>query len=410
MNLGPRIGFAWSLVPHTVLRGSYGVYYDYVPQHLFIANFTSSAGVATNPGVTSKPVNALDFNSSVFNGSESGVVYSLSSNPPNIFATPLKFHTPYTQNWNVNVQQKLAGDQLALEVGYVGSKGTHLVRLYDQNQPDGFFNYPNPNYNNIATLAPIAASIYHGMQTTVRAQGYHGLSGFTSYTWSKVIDDASDGIDFASQVAFPQDSTNLRAERGVASFDTRQRFTLALNYAVPQIGALGKRWGSAWNLNSIITAQTGRPIPVITSNDNTNRFYFNQRPNVVAGINPIVNNWNPATGYLNQAAFTQPGDGTFGNLGRNAIYGPGYKNVDFSLSKDIRLYERFNLQLRMEVFNIFNHPNFAQPNNGIVFGTDSNGQPIKNGLITQTPDVAQGNPGLGGGGSRVMQIGLKLKL
>ncbi len=409
LNFGPRLGFAWNLRQPTVIRGSYGIYYDYVPQHLFIANFTSSAGLATNPGVTSKPVNALDFNSNAFNGAESGPVYSASQNPPNIFVTPLKFHTPYTQNWNVNLQQQLAGDRAALEVGYVGSKGTHLVRLYDQNQPDGNFNYPNPNYNNIATLAPIAASIYHGLQATVRVNGFHGLSGFTSYTWSKVLDDASDGIDFASQVAFPQDSTNLKAERGSASFDTRHRFTLALNYAVPQINALGKRWGSGWNLDSIITAQSGRPIPIITSNDTTNRFYFNQRPNVVAGVNPITAHWNPASGYLNQAAFTQPDDGTFGSLGRNAIFGPGYKNADFSLSKELDLYEGLKLQLRAEVFNIFNHPNFAQPNNSIVFGTDGNGQPIKNGLITQTPDVAQGNPGLGGGGPRVMQIGLKLK-
>ena len=131
--------------------------------------------------------------------------------------------------------------------------------------------------------------------------------------------------------------------------------------------------------------------------------------NVVAGINPILTNWNPATGYLNPAAFAQPDFGTFGNLGRNSIYGPGYRNLDFSITKNTQLWERLNLQFRAELFNIFNHPNFALPNGSITFGTDSTtGQPIPIGTISQTPDVAQGNPGLGGGGPRVIQLAVKL--
>lgn len=156
------------------------------------------------------------------------------------------------------------------------------------------------------------------------------------------------------------------------------------------------------------SVQSGRPIPIITSNDtsanpNANyvtRSWYHQRPNLVPGVNPIVSNWSVATGYLNPNAFAQPADGTFGNLGRNAIYGPGFWNVDMSLSKNTKLSERVNLQVRWEVFNVFNHPNFALPN--AVWGSDSFGQ------ISQTPDVAQGNPGLGGGGPRVMQLGTRL--
>lgn len=399
-NFGPRIGFAWNAKEHTVVRAAYGLYYDYVPQHLMLANFTSSAGIATNPFLPfgENAVVPLFFDGSAFNGTSAGPIYTAGGPPFNIFVVPRNFATPYIQNWNFNVQQEFSRGA-ALEIGYVGSKGTRLVRLYDQNQPDANFNFPNPNFGNMHTLATISASVYHALQTTFRLQGVHGLSGFTSYTWSKSLDDASDGIDFTAGAAFPQDSTNLRGERGPSTFDTRHRFTLAVNYLFPTWGP--KRLGSGWELNLIWTAESGRPIPIITANDNTGRFYFNQRPNVVPGVNPILSNWNPVTGYLNPAAFVQPADGTFGNLGRNSVYGPAYWNADFSVTKITALTDRVNLQLRAELFNIFNHPNFALPGGTVTPGVG----PI--GVITQTPDVAQGNPGLGGGGPRVIQVGAK---
>jgi hypothetical protein len=399
-NFAPRFGFAWNAHAGTTVRGAYGVYYDYVPQHLMLASFTPSAGIATNP-IGPKPVTALSFSSDAFNGNATGPVYSLASPPYNIFVTPRSFATPYTQNWNFNVQQKL-GQASALEVGYVGSKGTKLVRLYDQNQPDGNFNYPNPNYVNMHTLAPISASNYKALQATLRAQGWHGWSGFANYTLSKSLDDASDGIDFTAGAAFPQDSTNLKAEHGPSTFDTRHRFTTALNYRVPAFGALPKKVASGWELNWIAVAQSGRPINIITANDNSNRFYFNQRPNAVAGVSPILSHWTPFTGYLNANAFTQPADGTFGAVGRDSVYGPHYWNLDFSLNKQTQITERLGVQFRAEFFNLFNHPNFALPSGTV----DPQNGPA--GLITQTPDVAQGNPGLGGGGPRVIQVGLKL--
>jgi hypothetical protein len=401
-NLGPRFGFAWNVKSDTVLRGGYGFYYDYVPQHLMLANFTPSAGIATNPFLPfgSKAVIPLSFNQNAFTSGDGSPILTQGSEPFNIFVVPRNFATPYVQNWNLNVQHAL-NRSAALELGYVGSKGTRLVRLYDQNQ-----DFPNPNFANMHTLATISGSTYHALQAIFRMNDWAGFSGFTSYTWSKSLDDASDGIDFTPGAAFPQDSTNLRAEHGPSTFDTRHRFTAAINYRVPTWGP--KRLGDGWALNTIITAQSGRPIPIITSDDTSGRFYFNQRPNVVPGVNPILSNWSPDTGYLNTAAFSQPDFGTFGNLGRDSIYGPKYWNVDFSVSKNTMITDRIGLQLRAEFFNIFNHPNFALPNGSIVFGTDNEGKPLKNGLITQTPDVAQGNPGLGGGGPRVIQLGLKL--
>ncbi|MBZ5649536.1 MAG: TonB-dependent receptor [Acidobacteriia bacterium] len=398
-NFGPRIGFAWNLRPKTVVRGAYGVYNDYVPQHLMLANFTPSAGLATNP-IGPQPVLPLFFDQTAFTTAGGGPILFPGSAPFNIFATPRKFPTPYVQNWNFNVTQQL-NDTAAVEIGYVGSKGTRLVRLYDQNQSDANFNVPNPNFLNISTLAPIASSTYHALQATFRLQDWGGFSGFAAYTWAKSLDDASDGIDFTAGAAFPQDSTNLKAEHGPSTFDTRHRFTAAINYRVPILRSLPRRLGGGWNLNWIVTAQSGRPIPIVTANDTSNRFYFNQRPNVVPGVDPVLSNWNPFTGYLNPLAFSQPADFTFGDLGRNSIFGPSYWNVDFSVSKSTPLFEGLNLQLRAELFNALNHPNFALPNGSVTPGVG----PI--GTISQTPDVAQGNPGLGGGGPRVIQLAAK---
>ncbi len=428
-NFGPRLGFAWNLQSTTVVRGSYGIYDDYVPQNLLIANFTSSAGLATNP-IGPEAVIPFNFNQSAFNGTASGPVLT-PADPPyppagaSIFVTPRNFATPYVQNWNLNVEQELA-KSAALQIGYVGSKGTKLVRLLDLNQPDYLGNRANPIYGAIDSLSTVSASTYHALQATLRIHGWHGLSGFTGYTWSKSLDDASDGIDFNfATVAFPQNSFNLHAEHGPSNFDTRQRFTAAFTYEVPSL--IGPVWiAKGWQLNTIVTAQSGRPVPIVSANDTSGcdssvdpacdpfastPANFHQRPNAVPGVSPINSNWKsgPDTiGYLNGAAFSQPPNatssnpqGSFGDLGRNEIFGPKFWNVDFSLNKNTRIFERVTLQFRAEFFNIFNHPNFALPDFFVDPGA------TQQGLITQTPDQAQTNPGLGGGGPRVVQLALK---
>ena len=410
-NFGPRVAFAWNPLAKTVVRGGYGVYYDYIPQDLLIANFTDDAGLVTPP-LGPRPVLPLNFNSEQWSGSQAGPVLTAASAPFPIFFTPQNLVTPYSQSWNLNVQQELA-QHLALEVGYVGSKGTKLVRLRDANQPNVVGDRPNPNYTFMDEFATISASNYNALQATFRVQGSHGFSGFAGYTYSKSLDDASDGIDYNfSTVALPQNSNNLRAEYGPSNFDARNRFTTALTYQVPAIFG-PKRLAQGWQLNTIFTAQSGRPVPIVSVNDTSalpNANYntqsnYHQRPNVVPGVNPIVPNWESAPdtlGYLNANAFAQPPNGTFGDLGRNAIAGPHYWDWDFAVLKNTLLTERLSLQLRAELFNILNHPNFALPNWFVSPGQGPTG------LISQTPDQAQTNPGLGGGGPRVIQLAAKL--
>ena len=413
-NFGPRFGVAWSPLSHTVVRANYGLYYDYIPQDMLLDNFTNSAGVSTNP-IGPKPVTGLDFNQNAFNGSDTSTsILTPTAFQNSIFFIPRNFSTPYMQTWTFNLQQQV-GSSIGLEAGYVGTKGTRLVRLLDVNQPDTQTGVrPNPNFRFMDEFASISNSTYHALQLTARLRNWHGFSGFAGYVFSKSLDDASDGIDFNfATAALPQDSRNLKAEHGPSTFDTRHRFTTALNYQVPTWGPLPHKLAAGWQLNTIITAQSGRPIPIVNSFDNSTipaneqfPFFdtasnFHQRPNVVPGQPFILPNWNPATGYLNPNAFMQPADGTFGNLGRNAIYGPGFWNVDFSVTKNTNLTERLLLQLRFEFFNIFNHPQFALPGNS--FGSGSFGQ------VTATPDVAQGNPGLGGGGPRVVQLAVRFQ-
>ena len=434
-NFGPRFGFAWSARPSTVVRGGYGIYYDYVPQDLLIANFTSSAGLVTNPiGPVSSAVVPFNYSAVAFNGTTPGPVFTPNTTacaPPNtcpIFVTPRNFPNPYSQTWNVNVEQQVVST-IAFQLGYVGSKGTKLVRLLDINQANSAGIRPNSAYSAMDSLSPVSASTYHALQATLRTRDWHGLSGFAGYTFSKSLDDASDGIDYNfATVAFPQNSFDLHADHGPSNFDARHRFTAAFTYLIPRFA--GPRMLTAgWQLNAIVTLQSGRPVPIVSSNDTSGQAFdqspspsnFHQRPDLIPGVNPINSNWQSApdtVGYLNGNAFAQPLDatpanlvGSFGNLQRNGITGPHFRTFDFALAKNTQITERVNLQLRAEFFNIFNHPNFALPNFFVspAFNADgsSTGASPTQGLITQTPDQAQTNPGLGGGGPRVIQLGVK---
>ena len=426
-NFGPRLGISWNPLRSTVVRAAYGIYYDYTPQNNLIANYTTSAGVATNPlpSLANTPyfVGSQNFNSAVWNGTATGPVFTPTppGTPQSIFISDLGLRTPYVQSWNLNIQREVS-HAMAFEVAYVGTKGTRLTRLYDANQGrDPGIN--NPAYTQWAAVdvfSGSANSTYNALQTTVRLQRFHKLSGFSTYTFSKSLDGASDGINFNfANAAFPQDSTDLAAEKGPSTFDTRHRWTTAINYDVPEARMLPHVVGAGWQLNSIVTVQSGRPINILTDAGGVNS-NFVQRPDILPGVNPILPHWTASTGYLNPNAFAYPAitaadpNGYFGDLGRDQIYGPGFWNYDFSATKNFQLREKLQLQFRSEFFNIFNHPNFALPSNVIAPGfLADHVTPNPNagiaGSITQTPDVAQGNPGLGSGGPRVMQFGLRLQ-
>ncbi len=372
-NLAPRVGLAWTLgrAGRTVLRSGYGVYYDQAPL---------------------APGEALYFNAPYFDlnfyFSLPGLPLTLANPFPASFPFPLpkaafgfdsQLRTAYAQHWNVIWQQEL-GRNRAIEIGYVGSKGTKLLSTRDFNQPRPSARQPNPRLNprfdEISLQGSMAASNYHALQATFQQRLVWGGSALAGYTWGKSIDNASGIFASAGDPNYPQDSANLRAERARSNFDVRHRFSLGTSWELPF--GKGKTWWSTpglgqhllggWQADAILLLQTGRPFTVALlpefDNSNTGRanlgFGANDRPNLIGSARidrPTPERW------FNPAAFRVPAYGSFGNAGRNLLDGPGFQNLNMALRRSIALGERASLQLRGEVFNLFNHPNFGLPDN-----------------------------------------------
>ncbi|HEX8130756.1 MAG TPA: TonB-dependent receptor [Pyrinomonadaceae bacterium] len=372
-NFAPRIGLAYTLNEEgtTVVRGGYGVYYD-------------------QPALA--PGEGLYFNAPFFDFnlyfSLPGLPLTVNNPFPNNFPVPLPdtalafqrdLRTAYMQHWNVNIQQQLGANRV-LEIGYAGSKGTKLLTARDINQPRPstlpFVLRPVPQFDDINLIESRGNSNYHSLQVRLQQRLTRGLAMLASYTYAKSIDDASNFFTSAGDPNFPQDSQNLRLERGRSNFDVRHRLSTSFSYELPF--GRGRRFlgddglatalVSGFQFNGIITLQSGRPFTVALlseiDNSNTGRsslgFGANDRPNVVG--DPAAGNRTPER-WFNTSAFVFPAFGTFGNAGRNILDGPGYQNFNASLLKNTRLSERFNLQLRLEAFNLFNHPNFNLPDN-----------------------------------------------
>ncbi|MBS1827604.1 MAG: TonB-dependent receptor [Acidobacteria bacterium] len=358
-NFGPRLGFAWSLAPQTVLRAGYGIYYD-------------QSALAPSEG--------LYFNAPYFDfryyfpGEQTGLIFVNNPfpanypipTPPSGFSFQRDLRTPYIQQWNLNIQQQI-GKGRVLEVGYVGSRGTRLYSARDINQPAPSPSPLNlrPNYffSDINQLESRGNSNYHSLQTRFQQRFSHGLSMIASYTMGKSIDDASAFFPSAGDPNFPQDSRNVRAERARSNFDIAQRFSAGYSYSLP----FGKgRLRGGWQTHGIVNLQTGRPFTVAlpTEQDNSNTgitslgFGANDRPNLTG--NPRLDK-PTADRWFNTQAFALPAFGSFGNAGRNILEGPGNATVNFSIVKDTAFTERLTMQLRLETFNLFNRANFDLP-------------------------------------------------
>jgi Carboxypeptidase regulatory-like domain/TonB dependent receptor-like, beta-barrel len=372
-NFAPRIALAWAFERATVVRAGYGVYYDQSPLApgeglYFNAPFFDFRFFFQLPQAPLTIFNPFPFNTP-------------SQSPPSAFAFDRNLRVSYTQHWNLSVQRQL-GDHLVAELAYVGSKGSKLLAARDINQPQASPQQPNlppnPLFGEITQQEGSAASNYHSFQARLQQRLAFGLALLGAYTYGKSIDNASGIFSSAGDPNYPQNSFNLRGERGRSGFDVRHRFSLSYSYDLP-FGKGKSLLGNAgiattlltgWQTYGVITLQSGRPFTValLPEFDNSNTgvsnlgFLGNDRPNLVGSAkldNPTTERWFNTS----PSVFVTPPFGSFGNSGRNILDGPSFKNVNFSIVKNTAIREAATIQFRTEFFNLFNHPNFGLPDN-----------------------------------------------
>ena len=306
---------------------------------------------------------------------------------------------------------------------------------------------PDPQFPFLGVINSLGngyKSNYHGLQTSLTQRAWRGLSFVAGYTWAHSLDQAS-----LNRAAQPQDSLHPEKEYATSDIDIRHRFTLAMSYELPGRKSFAQML-EGWQVNSIITVQTGLPWSVIDGFVNGNdisgtgefsdRWNFFGRPSdfkpTPNGI-PFFLNGTPKPGddptkfAINNAAclahastaalqsfgcfvdsgavMTPPDFGQFGTMGRNLFRGPAFRNVDFSILKTWKFNERASVQFRTEIFNVLNHPNFTNPYG--VGGQLGNVDPSVGGFgaSSATTDVAAANPVIGSGGPRAIQLGIKFK-
>ena len=380
-NLQPRVGIAWDPFKSgkTSVRAAYAIMTEQ-PLVNAVSNTTANPPNATPLSFagTIRLDNAIDL------ARAAGI---------SLVSIDHNYRNSYVQSWNLNVQRELWRD-VAMMIGYFGSKGTHLRLARNINQPvNGIRPFPRLSSSspvlpaealgNIIQVEGTGNSSYNALWTTATVR-LSSLQLNASYTWSKSIDYNS--LTSPPTVVSVQDSYNLRNDRGLSDFDARHRFVVSGIYDLP---FKGNRIMDGWHLAAIAQLQSGNPVNIITTNSTVTGIANTLRPDVNGPVEIIgeVERWFDATAFASVARF--------GGLGRNVIIGPGFRNVDLSVLKDTRLSEKTRLQFRAEVFDLLNRANFGQP--GRIVGSQTFGQ-ISN---TRFPTGDSGS-------SRQLQFALKL--
>jgi len=488
-NFSPRASIAWD--PNgkgkTVVRAGWGLFYDAFSQDIFLGHLPYPAYYAPGPAyanfgsdpITSAALNGTTINpggvlTPVYTPSNCGIVEC------DIFSVDPHIKTPYMENFNLNIQQQITS-KTTLQLGYVGSQGHRLFRFYDINQPTQAaitaadcpygtatcattgaiqdFSVPRP-FGNAGVGAfyifqekSTGKSNYNSLQASFKVNGWRGITSTVNYVYSKSLDNSSDLEDFVVNAAQPQDSNSPQKEYGPSNFNIPHRLTWVFSYELPNRGGSMQRFKNGWAFDSTVSLQSGQPF---TLNYNAEDDYSGggegyDRPDVVGPI--VYHKGNPAD-YIDLSSFAMPctitaaalaapsgfasdcvpGTRHYGDLGRNSLVGPTYKQWDLALYKDTAISERVKVQLRAEFFNLLNHPNFSSPllpafiadpaanlakpinqgGNGcgcgfqVVGNHEVGGQPYNPGYqLTATGDVGIGNPFLGGGGPRGIQLAVK---
>jgi hypothetical protein len=403
-NVAPRFGFSYQAAEKLVVRGTYGIYYDLPNLNGFFDNRPgngASVGVQANntgpnPVFTVSKSSAYQILPGInpFPSTGAAATFGVSTVDPG-------FRNAYVHNFNLNTQYQLGRNSI-LQIGYVGALGRRLFNLVDINQaaPNSTGSTQQstrPYFSKFPSFAAInqyeskAGSNFHSLQAMIRTSSFHGLTAQAAYTYGHSLDNVSGTRGFA-----PQNSLNLSGEYGNADFDTRHTFNAYAVYEVPKFTEHWKLLTSGWQGNMFATFYTGKPVNIKTSTNNSGVGEFQDRAVKIANpyttSHTLVRNSATAGAYVQwfaPTAYALPAKGTFSGMHRNDVTGPGFGTVDASLVKNTLLHEGVNLQLRAEMFNIFNRLNLANPSGS--FTSTSLGR------STDTIGDSIGAPGIGSG-------------
>jgi hypothetical protein len=402
-DFGPRVSIAWApeiFHGKTAIRAGGGIFFS---DGQFGGLYAAQTNIGQNFSLTQKNIPGLTYPITPFLGA---AAFSVSYSGKDRHRKDIS-----VDEWNISVQQEIARDTM-LQVGYLGTKGTHLFRkglsLNGIDPVTGKRPYASLTNSTIGWTVDDANSSLQALQISLRRNLRTGLLISANYQWSHGINDGSNG-DGESDT--PQNMNCRSCERGDADFDVRHNFTTSAIWMVP-VGKGHRLLGNAsppvnaffggWQLSGIGTARTGLPGTVTLSRSASalpDGINSSQRPDAVPGQPLYPTNQTPDL-WLNPYAFTTPANGKWGNAGRNIVRFPGLWAADVSIEKRFPVTERVGVSFRADVFNLFNRAQIGKPN---VKWTDP-AQGTTYGAIT-TPYTTSA---IGTGTPRQMQFMLRL--
>ena len=367
-DFAPRLGIAWSPTDRWTIRTGGGVFYSQDISNAVWDMSRNAGGTRLSFGNPLFPDVTL---SQPFPGASSG---NVQVNTPFILANQYNRRTPYSMQYEFNIQRQM-GKQTVMEVGYLGSISHKLeqLRFYNAATPSllpATNRLPYPELGLIQYMAGSGNGNYNALSVRFQRDTYRGLTFITSYTFSKSIDLLSGVRSNGEEAGAPQDPYNPQSSRGLSAYNVAHRLVASTLYNLPfgkgkpflNTGGFVNAVIGGWQVGSIITMQTGFPLTVIdgvnVANDNINH----NRPNATGQPQDLPSDQRTPNHFFNAAAYTLQAPGTYGNLGRNTLTGPGIFTWDFSSVKNWRTFENQELQFRFEGFNFANHPNWAPPN------------------------------------------------
>lgn len=385
-KFAPRVGAAYQLGQSTgrelVLRAGWGMFYDLASTPFSGSSWPytySSFKLGRIDPQTSAWTIPFPVDPTTFNFPAPDFTPSSSHQASGINVAAKGFTMPRTYQWNFTLEQSLGRNQ-TVSVGYVGAQGRKLLRTLDLNFTDPASAtagaYYSTNFSSITYVDNASASDYHSLQVQFNRRLAHGLQAMANYTWSHSTDDSSSVNSTTAPAYIYAPSVN----HGASDFDVRHNFTAAFTYEIPapKWNKFAERVLGKWSFNGTVFARSGLPFNIVINESNPFGFYQSiRRPNLVAGVPIKVSDPSAPGGWrLNNAldgngeplAFTAPAtDLAQGNMGRNSLYGFGAWQSDIGLHRTFSITERVKTEFRVEAFNIFNHPNFINPDTNVDY-------------------------------------------